>query len=642
MDSYIERVVSNARPYRYRYDPSKPPPPSVANIVTRVEFGCPIDLKKIVRHLPEVHYDPTRFAAVKARVGPPKSCALGFSSGLAVINGLSTIHQVEVACQKYGEILRSTGHPISTYTFTVQNAVMRAHIRGGLDLKRIHKDYMGYTVKKDNFPGLMFYPPGHRVTVTIFSSGRFNIVGLKTNTQGIEAYEYMMTILPYYKLHAKSLPKVRTLARRDTIQTSPRSDSEIDETIAQKTNKKKKSSIASKRKKTPNRTIEDTPKPNTDRPEDELPTAIVTKQTTTNMFDLRELPKKESEVRFVKLNHVNTSPNIKSTNRNKNAKSTTQNDEHRAILSRLRELSNQHVEDIDTTQNVGIDSVGTDNAKISTSEHDKHEEERKIKEKRAAARERMLRYSRKVMEERGTKHVVNLNQSLRSTVESHANPDELATITDARSLQNHAANSSLASLVNGVTVRSSSMALASIENRAEKSSSIESESTQNMTGARKRTLGFALFEEQRKMPSSAILHPSSSLQSDSGDKDNTNVEPATKRARQSINGEVVGTPITSSQLYNRHADLRFVHDNTITSALMNNRANKFQSMLNKASIMNNVTSSSMTNRQYDSDRQRTGLTNVLMSRQPRMSASSALLDRPDELRNNRESNVIVL
>ena len=99
-DQHVASLVESAEPQKHTYEKGKKAANS-ANLVYRVNFNIDsIDLKKVARQVPEGKYDSTKFAAFIVRRGLPQSCALVFSTALAVINGVKTLRQVEIACQK--------------------------------------------------------------------------------------------------------------------------------------------------------------------------------------------------------------------------------------------------------------------------------------------------------------------------------------------------------------------------------------------------------------------------------------------------------------------------------------------------------------------------------------------------------------
>ena len=58
--------------------------PQLQNIVSTVNMGVKLDLKKIALHARNAEFNPKRFAAVIMRIREPRTTALIFSSGMMV------------------------------------------------------------------------------------------------------------------------------------------------------------------------------------------------------------------------------------------------------------------------------------------------------------------------------------------------------------------------------------------------------------------------------------------------------------------------------------------------------------------------------------------------------------------------------
>ena len=201
LDARLCAAVDAAQPFRFAERRSSDVlPPRVSNIVSCVRFGVRMTPHHIERYVPEAQYRPRRFHAVTARQGPPNSCMLLFESGKCVLNGVRTPHQVEMAFQNYASLLADMGHPVDMYTHEVNNAVLAAMVNGNLDLPGLLAEHRGATEYTNRFPAVVYRISEPRVKVTIFSSGKFNIVGWKTYDEAMRAWVIMFGILSKYVL----------------------------------------------------------------------------------------------------------------------------------------------------------------------------------------------------------------------------------------------------------------------------------------------------------------------------------------------------------------------------------------------------------------------------------------------------------
>ena len=84
------------------------------NIVSTVNLGCKLDLKKIALHARNAEYNPKRFAAVIMRIREPRTTALIFSSGKMVCTGAKSEEDSRLAARKYARIVQKLGFAVNT------------------------------------------------------------------------------------------------------------------------------------------------------------------------------------------------------------------------------------------------------------------------------------------------------------------------------------------------------------------------------------------------------------------------------------------------------------------------------------------------------------------------------------------------
>ncbi|VDK71710.1 unnamed protein product, partial [Anisakis simplex] len=85
------------------------PSPALQNIVSTVNLGVALDLKKIALHARNAEYNPKRFAAVIMRIREPRTTALIFSSGKMVCTGAKSEEASRLAARKYARIVQKLG-----------------------------------------------------------------------------------------------------------------------------------------------------------------------------------------------------------------------------------------------------------------------------------------------------------------------------------------------------------------------------------------------------------------------------------------------------------------------------------------------------------------------------------------------------
>ena len=83
------------------------------NIVSTVNLGCPLDLKRIALQARNAEYNPKRFAAVIMRIRSPRTTALIFSSGKMVCTGAKSEEDSLQAARRYARVIQKLGFPVN-------------------------------------------------------------------------------------------------------------------------------------------------------------------------------------------------------------------------------------------------------------------------------------------------------------------------------------------------------------------------------------------------------------------------------------------------------------------------------------------------------------------------------------------------
>ena len=82
------------------------------NIVSTVNLGCQLDLKRIALQARNAEYNPKRFAAVIMRIRSPRTTALIFSSGKMVCTGAKSEEDSIQAARRYARVIQKLGFPV--------------------------------------------------------------------------------------------------------------------------------------------------------------------------------------------------------------------------------------------------------------------------------------------------------------------------------------------------------------------------------------------------------------------------------------------------------------------------------------------------------------------------------------------------
>ena len=90
------------------------------NIVSTVNLGCQLDLKRIALQARNAEYNPKRFAAVIMRIRNPRTTALIFGSGKMVCTGAKSEEDSLQAARRYARVIQKLGFPVSFFVFLIK------------------------------------------------------------------------------------------------------------------------------------------------------------------------------------------------------------------------------------------------------------------------------------------------------------------------------------------------------------------------------------------------------------------------------------------------------------------------------------------------------------------------------------------
>jgi len=174
--------------------------PQLQNIVSTVNMGVKLELKKIALHARNAEYNPKRFAAVIMRIREPRTTALIFSSGKMVCTGAKSEEDSRLAARKYARIVQKLGFPTKFKDFKIQNMVGSCDVKFPIRLEGLvltHSQFSSY--EPELFPGLIYRMVKPRIVLLIFVSGKVVLTGAKVRTEIYEAFENIYPILKNFK-----------------------------------------------------------------------------------------------------------------------------------------------------------------------------------------------------------------------------------------------------------------------------------------------------------------------------------------------------------------------------------------------------------------------------------------------------------
>ncbi|RWS30498.1 TATA-box binding protein (TBP): component of TFII-D and TFIIIB-like protein [Leptotrombidium deliense] len=162
---------------------------NLQNIVSTVNLGCKLDLKKIALHARNAEYNPKRFAALIMRIKKPQTTALLFNSGKMVVTGAKNEIYSRLAARKFARIVQKLGFDAKFSEFRIQNMVGSSNFQYKINLIQLaitHAPFSSY--EPELFPGLIYRMVQPKIVLLIFMSGKVVLTGAKVRSEMIEAF----------------------------------------------------------------------------------------------------------------------------------------------------------------------------------------------------------------------------------------------------------------------------------------------------------------------------------------------------------------------------------------------------------------------------------------------------------------------
>ena len=155
----------------------------VENMIYKIAFDQNIDLVKFMENVKSsrVEYNPKSFSGVIYRVDDPRVSLLIFDSGKVMCAGAKCRDDVDRALCKLLEKFNAGKIEIKSYpTIEVQNIVAAGNLgfKVNLDVLAMECENMEY--EPEQFPAVILRLDDPEVSVSIFSTGKINITGAKS------------------------------------------------------------------------------------------------------------------------------------------------------------------------------------------------------------------------------------------------------------------------------------------------------------------------------------------------------------------------------------------------------------------------------------------------------------------------------
>ena len=156
----------------------------IENIVGKTRLGVKINLREIVKKIPQIEYNPESFPAATLKFENPKASILIFSTGSMVCAGAKSFEEVKHAFHRIKQKLRENGYKdIFDGETEISNMVASASIGEKINLDKIALTAVNCEYAPEQFPALVYRPDKMNTVILIFNSGKMVVTGAKTMKQ---------------------------------------------------------------------------------------------------------------------------------------------------------------------------------------------------------------------------------------------------------------------------------------------------------------------------------------------------------------------------------------------------------------------------------------------------------------------------
>ena len=151
----------------------------IVNVVATAEIGESVDLDELSQR-PEVIYNPSKYRCAYFKDDGMQAKVSIFPSGKMIAVGAKS---EETARRDLLHVTQSLGVNIDTIKVKIRNIVATVDLETAIDLEALQDMVPGIIYEPEQFPGAIFRPARHHVTVLVFGSGKLVLAGLKSESE---------------------------------------------------------------------------------------------------------------------------------------------------------------------------------------------------------------------------------------------------------------------------------------------------------------------------------------------------------------------------------------------------------------------------------------------------------------------------
>ena len=153
----------------------------IENVVATSKIGQDLDLKKIIKKIPNASYNSKKFPGAIIQLESPRATILLFRTGSIVCTGTKSEKKAKNALYFFIDMLEKSGIEIvqGLSKIKIENIVSSGNLGNQIHLEKAARILPRSMYEPEQFPGIihrLYYP---KTVLLLFASGKFVCTGAK-------------------------------------------------------------------------------------------------------------------------------------------------------------------------------------------------------------------------------------------------------------------------------------------------------------------------------------------------------------------------------------------------------------------------------------------------------------------------------
>lgn len=145
----------------------------IENIIVSASVAKSLDLPQLSEDMPDSKYNPDEVPTLFLHIEDPKTAAILFSNGKAIIIGSKSIEEAESVVKTITERLNALILKVNKKPeIKIENIVGSTEMNKNLDLQKISEVIKGSKYNPEVFPGLIYKTDNPNIVILVFNSGK--------------------------------------------------------------------------------------------------------------------------------------------------------------------------------------------------------------------------------------------------------------------------------------------------------------------------------------------------------------------------------------------------------------------------------------------------------------------------------------